>query len=150
MKYIFRSKLIMKIPERRHWRCSGFFIVVSFRTFFWCFYCWLWTGECLLVFISRPINENIIVIRAVFRILSNIYYGTFCENIERLKAINCICKRFQYKYLTGPCIFLWLSSIYFQSQQSKHVINVLNVFKVNNKIPEQYNFIFSCVINSIV
>ena len=58
MKYILRSKLIMKIPERRHWRCSGVFIVVNFRTFFWCFYCWLWTGECLLVFISRPINEN--------------------------------------------------------------------------------------------
>ena len=45
------SKLPIKIPERRQWRRYGIFLVVTlnlFHIFFKCFYCWLWTGKCLL------------------------------------------------------------------------------------------------------
>ena len=35
------SKLTAKTPERRHWRCSGVFLLIlkTFHTLFWCFYC---------------------------------------------------------------------------------------------------------------
>ena len=44
-------KSTIKLPERLHCCHSGVVIVNfehSFDTFFWCFYCWIWTSKCLL------------------------------------------------------------------------------------------------------
>ena len=47
-----RSKLTIKIAERRKWRHNvvlvSLFALNIFHTFSYCFYCWLWTGKCLL------------------------------------------------------------------------------------------------------
>ena len=44
------SNLTIKTPERRHhWFHSSIFVVNfdhSLYTFFYCFYCWLWTSKC--------------------------------------------------------------------------------------------------------
>ena len=42
------SGLTVNTPERCHWCRSGVFIVnfEHISQLFWCFYCWLWMGEC--------------------------------------------------------------------------------------------------------
>ena len=44
------SKLTIKTPKRRQRRRSGVLLLtaIMFHTFFWCFYCWLWTSKYLL------------------------------------------------------------------------------------------------------
>ena len=58
------SKLTIKALERRQWLYFGVFIVDLniFHIFFYSFYCWLWTGKCLLdeeKVLSRQIKERI-------------------------------------------------------------------------------------------
>ena len=39
--------------------------------------------------------------RGIFRTLSNIYDETFCDNNERLKAVNYFLKKLHFRCLTG-------------------------------------------------
>ena len=48
------SKLTKKTRKRRHWRCSGVFIIPLniFQSLFWCFHYWVWINKCRLGWVN--------------------------------------------------------------------------------------------------
>ena len=76
------SKLTTKTPQRRHWHCSGVFMLTInwFHALLWCFHFWLWKSK-------YPINRWHVILTTITESISfNFYY--FSQFIWFLKMFQ--------------------------------------------------------------
>ena len=76
-----------KLSSQHTFTCSNSTIetlekifLYRFHTFFWCFYCWLWTGKCLLVW---PYHTNLEILEVIKSAHSSLCASTSFREIYR-------------------------------------------------------------------
>ena len=90
----------IKSPERRRWHCDGGFVVNLFHTFFYRFYCWLWTSKCKLDY------------KCLFYVVLIIFHFRYCQTnrsgplkVFLRKSVLKICSKFYWRTPMPKLIF---------------------------------------------
>ena len=74
----------------------------------------IWTSRVCVRIPEKSLAPSLFYHRGVYRILSNIWEGAFCENCQKVSAINYFNKKLNLKCLIGFLIHLSSSLIVFQ------------------------------------